>query len=247
MSRLDELIFNWNRELAATETMSPDDTYELESHLRESTQQLLELAGSEPNAASSPKASLSVDEAFLIARRRLGNSQALSGEFQKTNGNILWRRRALWMLVGYVMFSCLSSVVTGIASLSGAGTAMLGGNSLAIVSATFCAQIVGWLLLLAWIYRLGNRGKGSRVLSQIAKLPTSTLALGLLAGIGIARMSGTVMPFIASRQLTPDSLGRTLMLTSYLSMFSSTLILVACIAVIVSLRRGSFAPQMDPS
>ena len=58
------------------------DLEHLESHLREQIALLIE-------------AGLSVDEAFLVAMRRIGNFHAVSQDFALENADLLWKQPVL--------------------------------------------------------------------------------------------------------------------------------------------------------
>ena len=75
------------REFAAQPCYAQADLREMEDHLRESVR-ALEGKG------------LSAEEAFLLARRRLGGPSLLDVEFSKVNQPRIWLNRVLWMLVG---------------------------------------------------------------------------------------------------------------------------------------------------
>jgi hypothetical protein len=74
MSDIERQIEQWRIGLAASELLGNSDVSELENHLREEMEQL-------------KTSDLSDEEAFLIARRRLGDTEALAAEF----GSCGWR------------------------------------------------------------------------------------------------------------------------------------------------------------
>jgi len=79
MCDVEKRIEQWRARLAASETLNNAEINELESHLRE------EVAGLR-------KLELSEEEAFLVARQRLGDTADLEGEFAKVYGH----RRSGW-------------------------------------------------------------------------------------------------------------------------------------------------------
>jgi hypothetical protein len=97
-------IRDWKRELLASEAVRAEDADELEDHLR---QMIEELSVPQPTR----KALLSLEEAVLIAKRRLGGSQALAHEFAKADPGAVWRRRWIWMLSGFVGIEFVSFVI----------------------------------------------------------------------------------------------------------------------------------------
>jgi hypothetical protein len=77
---------NWQTELAAQPNFSADDRRELETHLRDTFAEL-------------KSRGLSEEEAFWLARRRVGQPQKLAEEFVKADPTQAWRDRVFWMAV----------------------------------------------------------------------------------------------------------------------------------------------------
>jgi len=76
---LEEQIDQWRSYLRRRQAIHPVDVAELEDHLRE---QVALLAG----------AGLSIDEAFLVAVKRMGELDALSREFAREHSERLWKQ-----------------------------------------------------------------------------------------------------------------------------------------------------------
>ncbi|MBI2928833.1 MAG: hypothetical protein HYY24_24485 [Verrucomicrobia bacterium] len=83
---LNRAIAAWKQELAAQPGVSAEDARELQAHLLESLAEL-KLHG------------LTEEEAFQIARRRLGSMPGIASEFAKANPARIWRERVFWMAV----------------------------------------------------------------------------------------------------------------------------------------------------
>jgi hypothetical protein len=79
---IDSSIREWKDHLRARGGVSEADLEELEGHLRD---EIAALCG----------AGLTPDEAFLVAVKRLGTADALSGEFAKVNAGDLWKQLLL--------------------------------------------------------------------------------------------------------------------------------------------------------
>lgn len=77
MPEREELIAQWRRHLAATSSCSNEVLDELESHLREEFQQLVQTGHSE-------------EQALALAASRLGTPRALATEFAKVAEPTLW-------------------------------------------------------------------------------------------------------------------------------------------------------------
>lgn len=87
MFDFEQEITRWRERLSHSESFAADHIAELENHLRDSVEELR-------------SRELSVDEAFLIAARRLGTAEQLKEEFNKENLATLWAGRVMWILVG---------------------------------------------------------------------------------------------------------------------------------------------------
>lgn len=99
---LNLAIQSWREELARSSAFRGENLNELESHLRDSIDRL---RGRE----------LSDEEAFLIATRRVGNTQRLEQEFGKVNCGNVWLARAMWMLIGIQIWPLFDRVMSGMA------------------------------------------------------------------------------------------------------------------------------------
>ncbi len=80
---LDAAISTWRADLARHPGPAPADLRELEAHLREAFAELT-------------KVGLRNDEAFLIARRRIGAPAPVAAEFAKTSLPPMWRSLLFW-------------------------------------------------------------------------------------------------------------------------------------------------------
>ena len=81
---LSAAIQSWQQELAVQPGFTSDNRRELETHLHET---LVELR----------QRGLNEEEAFWLARRRLGPPQQLSEEFAKADPVKVWRERVFWI------------------------------------------------------------------------------------------------------------------------------------------------------
>jgi hypothetical protein len=79
---LDELIDQWRSYLRRRQTIHSVNVAELEDHLRKQVAALVD-------------AGLATDEAFLVAVKRMGNLDVLSGEFAREHTDRLWKQLAL--------------------------------------------------------------------------------------------------------------------------------------------------------
>jgi hypothetical protein len=95
MFDLNEQISQWRTSLSQSQACRRSDIDELENHLREEIENLMALQ-------------LSEQEAFWVAAHRLGDTNALAGEFAKTNKGTVLGNRLCWMAVGILFYSILS-------------------------------------------------------------------------------------------------------------------------------------------
>ena len=94
MFDLEQNILQWRKSLSVKE-LCDADIDELESHLRE---QIDDLKLKE----------LSDEESFWIARKRIGDSEALGKEFEKVNYHAMMKKRIMWALGGILIFTVIN-------------------------------------------------------------------------------------------------------------------------------------------
>ena len=79
MSDVDARIAQWRAALARSAAVTDQDADELEEHLRD-------------RMADLERSGLDADEAFLIAVKRLGATDAVTAEFAREHGDRLWKQ-----------------------------------------------------------------------------------------------------------------------------------------------------------
>ncbi len=79
MFDLESQIRKWRRHVQSVGSLGAQDVEELESHLRDSIDELTERG-------------VSVEEAFIVSIRRMGDAQALDHEFAKVSTENVWRQ-----------------------------------------------------------------------------------------------------------------------------------------------------------
>jgi hypothetical protein len=99
---LNQAIQRWRENLCQSPAFQRENLDELQAHLRDS---MLDLRA----------CGLSAEESFVIAIKRLGNSQMLEAEFGRANKNFVWLDRVLWMLVGIQLWGLTSGFITAVA------------------------------------------------------------------------------------------------------------------------------------
>lgn len=115
MSDIEARIEQWRAGLAGSEVLHNSDVAELENHLREEMERL--------------KASgLSDNEAFLVARSRLGDITALEAEFAKVNTPRCLRNRLCWMIAGVLAYWVAVHFAGAVSGISLAIAQAMGGT-----------------------------------------------------------------------------------------------------------------------
>ena len=132
MFDLNEAVAAWRRRLAAQPDLQQADLDELEDHLRESASEL-EAAG------------LSGEEAFAVASRRLGDPDALAGEFAAADPGLRRRLRLRWIVVG-----ALAMLVLGYVSDIGTGF-FVGGLGLVSVRPPMLGVAAGLMRIAVFV------------------------------------------------------------------------------------------------
>lgn len=171
---LNRAIRHWRENLTRTPAIRSENLDELETHLRDSV-------------ASLQSRSLSTEEAFIVASRRIGRLDSLEAEFGKVNGGTVWLDRVLWMLIGLQIWGLVSGVVGTISS----GTVWLGlvggsfdfaahGRMLPVLLfalmrllAIACSLALCWWLIIR---------KGQSFVSYIERFFDGWVRLGVLCG-----------------------------------------------------------------
>jgi hypothetical protein len=102
---LNLAIRGWREDLASSAAFRSENLNELESHLRDSIDRLR-------------TRELTDEETFLIATRRVGNTQRLEQEFGKVNSAAVWFDRCLWILVAVQLWTFISSMSSFLLSVA---------------------------------------------------------------------------------------------------------------------------------
>ena len=139
MFDLNEEIAEWRSNLAKSEAFDASAVNELESHLREEIESLLSL-------------NLSEEEAFWVARRRLGGAGELGCEFAKINRSAVLRVRLFWMAAGVLgyMLAVQSGAAASKLGVLLAAFGGLRGPGLGIVHVASQMVVLGAVLYLCY-------------------------------------------------------------------------------------------------
>jgi len=188
---LNLAIRRWREDLARSAAIRCENLNELESHLRDSIDQLRTPQFSVERLRT-PQ--LSDEEAFLIATRRVGNTQRLEEEFGKVNAAAVWFDRCLWVLVAVQLWGLISSTSTFLWTTAFRACVWLNdilpGFSLQKMNDDWIQSIqlglgiggsplfVAITVFLVWRYFILPKRRGSVLLQKLLRQPF-TLALSL--------------------------------------------------------------------
>lgn len=99
MFQLEMSLENWRRKLADSSSFTKPDIDELESHLLDEIDAL-------------KKQKLTDEETFYVACSRIGSVDLLSDEFGKINFNVIWLKKFLWLLSGYILINFFQRLIS---------------------------------------------------------------------------------------------------------------------------------------
>lgn len=230
MSNVEKQIEQWRAGMAESETLGGSTVEELENHLRE---QMGDLKAS----------GLSDEEAFLITRRRLGETEVLAAEFAKVNPSRRFTNRLLWMATGvlsYFLVFHVSACTTYPTTLLGYAVGLQNPYLAIVVCLLHVAAFAG-------IGALACRYLAVRSRSQATRRGTFTTAwAGLLVACAIVALywiENLSNPFMA--RVTPvEDFRQVVIAQAWVSICWATLMpfLVAGLIALLVLRDRRRAP-----
>jgi hypothetical protein len=193
---------NWRQGLAAEANLTAEVRRELDTHLRDT---VAEFQGR----------GLNDEEAFWLARRRVGHPQQLDEEFAKANPTAVWRERLFWIWIGLFLLNVLTNMdgaaVQALQPVNAAGKFSMTKQLMMALLGIFPAIPV---MTVAMILVAMRSARVVRLFSMLAPLFRNRLRLAV-AGFFIAAMSsafralGTAMYLARTEQMRhgrfPDS------------------------------------------
>jgi len=226
MFELNEEIAKWCAMLAGSGKLNKSDINELEGHLREEIEQLTALK-------------LSEDEAFIVARHRLGGTESLSDEFAKVNRAAIFRMRCFWAGVGILSFK-LAMQAGSIASNVGVLLASLFGvRGYLLSAAEVIAQGIffGVVILVLYLIARMKDIKGGWF-SRAAGSAWGKVALfGSVFVVILAMLAGRVFIQIAmARLLGAREFGELALLQQYKGLVLIVVVPLILLGIIIGLR-----------
>jgi len=146
---LNDALTNWREELTSQPGVSPEAARELESHLVDAVADLQQRG-------------LREEEAFWLARRRLGPAENLAAEIVKADPSRIWTERVFWMVIGLIVmrfyFAVMLIPLNVLSPFLGHSGKYLSGWNTVLMIAGY--GLLGWATLaaargrFAWMARL---------------------------------------------------------------------------------------------
>ena len=162
---LNHAVAAWRQEVAAQTAISLEQARELETHLLDALPDLQQRG-------------LTEEEAFWLARRRLGKPEDIAADFALTSPATVWRERVFWIALGALTIHCgfgvLNLLVFFVLQLIG-----LGESSTAFKVVCYFAGIAAVALAL-WQLSRPNEGAA---LGRLAKVFTTRTRVALCVGM----------------------------------------------------------------
>lgn len=192
---LNRSLQEWRRRFDASATIRTENLDEMEAHLRESMAALV-------------RAGLSEEEAFLVASRRLGPSDALEAEYAKIHPGDVRRTRAAWMLAGVFLFVLMNDLAT-LAS----GAAVLFGNRWNIdgLSLGWFGALTSGLVLtasvLAFLRVVFRHGTSTAGFAHGPLSKPASLAMAMIGALIVFRLAAITVPILLAREMSVTGLG----------------------------------------
>jgi hypothetical protein len=234
---LNGAIQQWRENLGQSPAFRSENLNELESHLRDSI-------------ATLQTRGLSVEEAFLLATRRVGKGGLLEAEFCKVNGITVWLDRLFWMLIGYQVWGIVSGaigLVTGYALLLGLHSVSYDfkshGNTIlvALLTLVHLAGFAGSLALCWWLFKQKGQWFSlwlDRLLHRRATWVLAFVTLYLLS-LSVPLMTGGTLALLI-KAVGQKTLGEIILPESYSSIIMHLTTPVVLIGLTLFLARKRF-------
>ena len=212
---LESALENWRATAAASEGISKEAVDEMEEHLRQSTTDL-EARG------------LSLEEAFLIASRRLGSCEILDREFSSVSASTVWRRRVFWMLLGFIDITLMLTIVSIIGGIGTWAAAALAPSAWLPLWSTLAYAVPVLLLLIVGIasWRWIVRSSSDDIVGVVSKYPV-LFSVGVLVAVLVLRGISYVYTAFAAHSLPTENFANVATHTTIAGIAIGTLSLIA--------------------
>lgn len=171
----------WLATLEASQAFSGAQLQELESHLDDAMEDLMQRG-------------LTLPESFMIATRRLGGPAGLAKEYQKLASNPIWAVRGKWMVLGIISYLTANAVTGTCMDILGLlAIGVPGGNPRLAV--TVCGFLLSSVLGV-WLLHRFLRGKFPRRPDFAMRHPLRAAISVLVAAAIIPAVVGLLANFL---------------------------------------------------
>ncbi len=223
MFDLNEQISNWRSTLTQSETLDKSDVDELESHLREEVENLT-------------AQSLSEEEAFWVARHRLGEAGSLAGEFSKVNGRRFLWKRLFWMTAGVLLFLVIGYIagVISNAVVFAASSGGLKGYPLGLLGVIVRSLILfAAVILLYFAFRQDKSGRFARLAGSLPGI--ILLAAGAASAALFVVLGRFFFPAATARMMGVRQYGQMVLVQAYVDLVWIVLLPIALTVLLLIL------------
>lgn len=220
MFDVEQQIDQWKKRFTSMGVMRGSDIEELEQHVRDSMTALTALG-------------LNPEEAFILARHRVGAPGPVEREFAKVNGAHLWTQRVFWMAAGALGYILGGLVIGAMASLGQVLVSLGGGRGAAAGYTAAGITVLGWAVMAAWLYlrRIGH----SR--TRFTGLSRRAIGGGVAAALAVASVLRFGSQLVLPGVMPVGERVQALMISSVAAAMSAVLIPVVLLIVMLSAGR----------
>lgn len=225
---LESTITAWRAKFSSHEGVSEAEVQELESHLRDSIDDL-------------QRAGLTIEESFLVARHRLGG-ESVAEEIRRSEPARLWAGRARWMFLGVLSYYALISLTTAVGGIIQIATAILVPGADAVRIAGLLATVAS-VSLFVWALWQVAQGRwqftGIKTFAALRRpLPLALVAAGAVL---FGKLIGMFETAAIIHGLAPQSYGEVYMTLQWFGWGEALLIPVALAFATDRARRAAEA------
>jgi len=221
---LNTQIENWRLALASSPGLNAGDLEEMETHLRDTIADL-------------ERRGLAADEAFLVARRRLGGCEAIQKEFEKSNPSRVWADRMFWA-IGFVLVSAVVNSILGfVLGALTAGLALLTNSPVGLSAAKITLNMAGSAVIF-W-FMAHSIARGNSLFQRLCNAATHNLGLSILvltATVILALASANLVNQVIYFKFPPSEIGKYSIYTSIGALIQQAVVFGVMIVAARSIR-----------
>ncbi|MEM9420274.1 MAG: hypothetical protein AAGA25_14640 [Planctomycetota bacterium] len=166
---LNLTIRRWRDALACRESIKGEQLDELQDHLEAELQQI-------------PAQGLSEEERVLLAARRVGSLDQLDTQFFDANPSLAWRRRVLWMVIGYFALVVLPGGLLKLAMPAAIFAVNIAAPKVLVVSGLIAMHVAVWAGLFFFLNkRMKGLAPNAKVSGWIKSYPVAMITMLIVA------------------------------------------------------------------